>query len=153
MKEKKLPDDANDIIERVSSRLAQKFRFGYHTIDDMKQQAALFAWEGIYDSWDDSRPLENFLWIHVRNRLYNFKRNNYGRPEKPCEYTKHLAECGTEYETTICYMEYPEEGGCVKRQRQEMRKRYDLTTKRSGTYSVKTEETCNECGCSWESWT
>tara|TARA_R100000988_G_scaffold66468_1_gene33863 strand:+ start:1458 stop:1946 length:489 start_codon:yes stop_codon:yes gene_type:complete len=51
----------------------------------MKQQAALFAWEGIEESWDDNRPLENFLWIHVRNRLYNFKRNNYGRPEKPCD--------------------------------------------------------------------
>ena len=76
-----------------------------------------------------------------------------GWKETPAEYTKHLAECGTEYETTICYMAYPEEGGCIKRQRQEMRKRYDLTTKRSGTYSVKTEETCNECGCSWESWT
>ena len=76
-----------------------------------------------------------------------------GWKETPAQYTKHLAECGTEYETTICYMEYPEEGGCIKRQRQEMRKRYDLTTKRSGTYSVKTEETCNECGCSWESWT
>ena len=76
-----------------------------------------------------------------------------GWKETPAEYTKHLAECGTEYETTICYMEYPEEGGCVKRQRQEMRKRYDLTTKRSGTYSVKTEEACNECGGSWESWT
>ena len=76
-----------------------------------------------------------------------------GWKETPAVYTKHLAECGTEYETTICYMEYPEEGGCIKRQRQEMRKRYDLTTKRSGTYSVKTEETCNECGCSWESWT
>ena len=102
LKEKKLPDDANDIIERVSSRLAQKFRFGYHTIDDMKQQASLFAWEGIYDSWDDSRPLENFLWIHVRNRLYNFKRNNYGRPEKPCDscplYVNH--EC-TEFDNMM----------------------------------------------------
>ena len=76
-----------------------------------------------------------------------------GWKETPAEYTRHLAECGTEYETTICFMEYPEEGGAIKRQRQEMRKRYDLTTKKSGTYSVKTEETCNECGCSWESWT
>ena len=76
-----------------------------------------------------------------------------GWKTQPKEYTKHLAECGTEYETTICFMEYPEEGGCIKRQRQEMRKRYDLTVKKSGTYSVKTEETCNECGCSWESWT
>ena len=30
-------------------------------------------------------PLENFLWTHVRNRLYNFKRNNFGRPDKPCD--------------------------------------------------------------------
>ena len=76
-----------------------------------------------------------------------------GWKETPAKYTKHLAECGTEYETTICYMEYPVEGGCIQRHRQEMRKRYDLTVKKSGTYSVKTEETCNECGCSWESWT
>ena len=74
-----------NIIERISSRLGPKFKFGYHTPDDMKQQASLFAWEGM-SSWDGIRPLENFLWIHVRNRLYNFKRNNYGRPEKPCEH-------------------------------------------------------------------
>ena len=80
----KLPDDINEIVDRISSRLSYKFKFGYHTIDDMKQQAALFAWEGI-QSWDEVRPIENFLWIHVRNRLYNFKRNNYGRPEKPCD--------------------------------------------------------------------
>ena len=83
-----------------------------------------------------------------------------GWKETPAKYTKHLAECGTEYETTICYMEYGTKidadrnrYGSTPRQRQEMRKRYDLTVKKSGTYSVKTEETCNECGCSWESWT
>lgn len=76
-------DEILDIIDRIASRLGPKFKFGYHTIDDMKQQAAIFAWEGI-ENWDRERPLENFLWIHVRNRLYNFKRNNYGRPELPC---------------------------------------------------------------------
>ena len=50
----------------------------------MKQQARLFAWEGI-EHYDGVRPLENFLWTHVRNRLYNFKRNNFGRPDKPCD--------------------------------------------------------------------
>jgi len=72
-----------EIIDRIASRLGPKFKFGYHTIEDMKQQATMYAWEGI-DNWDRERPLENFLWIHVRNRLYNFKRNNYGRPEVPC---------------------------------------------------------------------
>tara|TARA_R110000851_G_scaffold293129_1_gene447712 strand:- start:843 stop:1331 length:489 start_codon:yes stop_codon:yes gene_type:complete len=50
----------------------------------MKQQARLFAWEGL-EKYDNKRPLENFLWTHVRNRLYNFKRNNYSRLEKPCD--------------------------------------------------------------------
>ncbi len=56
-----------------------------------------------------------------------------GWKETPAEYTKHLAECGTEYETTICFMEYPEEGGAIKTPNaKRCEKRYDLTTKRSG---------------------
>ena len=71
-------------IDNIANRLAAKFKFGYHEIDDMKQQARLFAWEGL-KNYDGIRPLENFLWTHVRNRLYNFKRNNFGRPDKPCD--------------------------------------------------------------------
>lgn len=71
-------------INNIANRLASKFKFGYHEIDDMKQQARLFAWEGL-KNYDGVRPLENFLWTHVRNRLYNFKRNNFGRPDKPCD--------------------------------------------------------------------
>ena len=73
-----------EIINRISGHLAYKFRFGYHTIEDMKQQAALYAWQGL-ENYDGVRPLENFLWVHIHNRLYNFKRNNYGRPTLPCE--------------------------------------------------------------------
>jgi hypothetical protein len=51
----------------------------------MKQEAALFAWQGI-ENYDGVRPLENFLWVHVRNRLYNLKRNNYARPDTPCDH-------------------------------------------------------------------
>ena len=72
-----------DVIEKISRRLASKFRFGYHGLDDMRQMAALFAWEGL-ENYDGIRPLENFLWTHVRNRLYNEKRNKYERPDKPC---------------------------------------------------------------------
>jgi hypothetical protein len=71
-------------IDNIANRLAAKFKFGYHEIEDMKQQARLFAWEGL-NNYDGVRPLENFLWTHVRNRLYNFKRNNFGRPDKPCD--------------------------------------------------------------------
>ena len=71
------------VLDNISKRLAHKFKFAYHSFDDMKQQAAIFALEGL-EKYDHSRPLENFLWTHVRNRLFNYKRNNYQRPDKPC---------------------------------------------------------------------
>jgi hypothetical protein len=72
-----------EVLDNISKRLVSKFRFGYHDLDDMKQQAAIFALEGL-EKYDNKRPLENFLWTHVRNRLFNYKRNNYQRPDKPC---------------------------------------------------------------------
>lgn len=29
--------------------------------------------------------LDSFLWIHARNRLHNFKRDNFARPDLPCD--------------------------------------------------------------------
>lgn len=72
-----------DTIDTISKKLAYKFKFGYHEIEDMKQQISIFALEGL-KNYDYSRPLENFLWTHVRNRLFNYKRDNYQRPDKPC---------------------------------------------------------------------
>lgn len=87
-KQKSLPNGVSEeeflkVLDNISKRLGHKFRFGYHDFDDMKQQAAIFAIEGLA-KYDNSRPLENFLWTHVRNRLFNYKRNNYQRPDKPC---------------------------------------------------------------------
>lgn len=70
-------------LENISKKLIYKFKFGYHEIEDMKQQAAIFALEGL-ENYDNKRPLENFLWTHVRNRLFNFKRDNYFRPDNVC---------------------------------------------------------------------
>ena len=85
---KPLPNNVTEkeflqVLDNISKRLVNKFRFGYHDLDDMKQQAAIFALEGL-EKYDNKRPLENFLWTHVRNRLFNYKRNNYQRPDKPC---------------------------------------------------------------------
>jgi hypothetical protein len=71
------------VLDNISKKLVYKFKFGYHDVEDMKQQAAIFALEGL-EKYDHTRPLENFLWTHVRNRLFNYKRNNYQRPDKPC---------------------------------------------------------------------
>jgi len=75
--------DFLNALENISKRLGHKFKFGYHSYEDMKQQAAIFALEGL-EKYDNKRPLENFLWTHVRNRLFNYKRDNYQRPDNPC---------------------------------------------------------------------
>lgn len=87
-KSTKLPNGVSEqefltVLDNISKRLGHKFKFGYHSFEDMKQQAAIFALEGL-EKYDNTRPLENFLWTHVRNRLFNYKRDNYQRPDKPC---------------------------------------------------------------------
>ena len=76
-----------------------------------------------------------------------------GWKETPAEYTKHLAECGTEYETTMCYMEYEydDNGKCIgstPKKRQEMTRRYDMTVTRKG--NCYHNHTCNECGITYD---
>ena len=34
------------------------------------------------ERYDEIRPLENFLSTHIKNRLINFKRDNYYRPDE-----------------------------------------------------------------------
>ena len=76
------------VIENVVGRLSYKFVFGYHDVDDIKQQGRLYALQGL-KYYDNKRPLENFLWTHVRNRLFNYKRDNYMRPSCPCTTCPH----------------------------------------------------------------
>lgn len=82
-----IPDDILiEAVETAVSRLAYKFRFGYHTAEDIKQQAWVLALRTLdTGKWDEVRPLKTFLYICLHNQLYNFKRDNYFRPAKPCD--------------------------------------------------------------------
>ncbi len=91
-----------DTIDKVAKCLAARFKFGYHEIQDIEQQARLIAWEGI-NKYDGVRPLENYLWVHVRNRLFNFKRDNFFRPYGPCEKCpSYKSKCLIHEEETNC---------------------------------------------------
>lgn len=72
-------------MEKVTGRLAPKFVFGYHSIEDIKQQAWIELLDGdTLQRYDTKRSLENFLFAHIHNRLFNLKRNKYSRYDKPC---------------------------------------------------------------------
>lgn len=68
-------------ILKISSRLASKYTFPNFEQDDISQEAFIIGMEAL-DRYDGIRPLENFLSIHIRNRLKNFKRDNYYRPDE-----------------------------------------------------------------------
>lgn len=72
-----------ETFNQVISRIAKKFVFGNRQESDIYQEAFIIAIEGL-DKYDSSRPLANFLYIHIRNRLCNYKRKHYMRKEPPC---------------------------------------------------------------------
>ena len=64
----------------VIDKIAHKYVFTSFECDDIRQEAFLIAYDGL-KSYDNGRSLENFLYIHLSNRLKNFKRDNYYRYE------------------------------------------------------------------------
>jgi DNA-directed RNA polymerase specialized sigma24 family protein len=68
-------------ISKISSRLASKYTFPNYEADDISQEAFIIGMEAL-DRYDGVRPLENFLSIHIKNRLNNFKRDNYYRQDE-----------------------------------------------------------------------
>jgi DNA-directed RNA polymerase specialized sigma24 family protein len=72
-------------ITKVVNKLASKFKFGYYDSDDIKQEGFIIALEGL-EKYDETRPLENFLFVHIKNRLISFKRGNYIRKSYVCVY-------------------------------------------------------------------
>jgi len=72
-----------DTLYRVARRMAYKFRFAYNDPEDIIQEGVVKGIEGL-EKYEPGRPLENFLHVHIFNRLFNYKRDNYVRPNKPC---------------------------------------------------------------------
>ena len=62
----------------VIDKIAHKYVFTSFECNDIRQEAFLIAYDGL-KSYDKGRSLENFLYIHLSNRLKNFKRDNYYR--------------------------------------------------------------------------
>ncbi len=67
-----------DTISKVCKKLAPKYVFASYEVDDIEQEAFMMGVEGL-DRYDTNKPLENFMYTHINNRLKNFKRDNYYR--------------------------------------------------------------------------
>lgn len=67
-----------EVITKVAKNLAPKFTFASYDVDDIFQEAFIIGIDGM-SKYDQERPLANFMFAHISNRLKNFKRNNYYR--------------------------------------------------------------------------
>ncbi len=77
--------DVVEAINKAANILAPSFAFAYHEVSDIRQQIALEALKALASGrYDPTRPLENFIYAHVRNRLINFKRDKLRRNDPPC---------------------------------------------------------------------
>lgn len=77
-------------IEKVIHEFADSYTFGYYELEDIQQEARMEAIKALpkYDPMDKdgkpTRPLANFLFAHVKNRILNLRRNKYKRTDPPC---------------------------------------------------------------------
>ena len=71
-------DEAIAVIMRIAKRLAPKYVFATYAVEDIEQEAFLIGIAGL-EKYDPTRPLENFMYTHISNRLKTFKRDNYFR--------------------------------------------------------------------------
>jgi DNA-directed RNA polymerase specialized sigma subunit len=62
----------NIVVDRISPR----YSFYGYQLDDIKQEAFIICMEAL-PRYDEERPLENFLSVHLSNRLKNFVRDNH----------------------------------------------------------------------------
>lgn len=70
-------------IEKVVKTVAPSFVCGYYTLEDIESEATIEAIKCL-DRYDETRPLPNFLYSHIKKRLTNFRRDHYYRAEAPC---------------------------------------------------------------------
>lgn len=79
-------------LMKVVNLLSPSFIFGYYDTEDIKQEAYIFGLESI-QRYDRSRPIENFLYSHIKNRLINFKRDKFHRTDPPCKQCHENNKC------------------------------------------------------------
>jgi hypothetical protein len=85
------------IIDEVVGVLAPRFVFGFYGLDDVKQEGRREAFELLSKgTYDPARPLASYIYVHVRNRLSNIRRNRFHRADSPCARCNNSTPCGAD---------------------------------------------------------
>lgn len=103
-----MEQEALEKIIKIAKALAPKYVFDCYDKEDLEQEAIMMGIEAM-SRYDPSRPLENFLYTHISNRLKNFKRDNYfrpsstGEPERVQQNKKNILDAGNLEEGAVYF--------------------------------------------------
>ena len=70
--------EQHKIIDKVCNKVKNKYSFAYFLPEDIYNEAYIMCIDGL-TRYDGTAPLENFLSVHVSNRLKNFVRKHYSQ--------------------------------------------------------------------------
>lgn len=82
-------DQVLEIVNRVIDKIAPKWVFFGYQLDDIKQESYFICSDGM-KRYNGDFPLENFLSVHLHNRLFNFVRKKHGMKDLDDEKKKVL---------------------------------------------------------------
>lgn len=71
--------ELSNLVKAVSS----KFSFFGYPREDIEQECWIEVMKGL-DKYDENRPLNKFMYTHLKNRMLNIKRRCFHRTPPPC---------------------------------------------------------------------
>lgn len=72
-----------ETIQKIAKKLSHKYTFGHYGPEDIAQEGVIIGLKAI-KKYNEDLPLENYLYVAIRNGLINFKRDNYHRRACSC---------------------------------------------------------------------
>lgn len=75
-----------EAIEKAVNSLAPSFVFAHYTLEDIKQHGYLCAIKLLNKgTYDPKRPLENYIYIDLKCKFINLRRDHQRRNDPPCK--------------------------------------------------------------------
>lgn len=71
-------EEQHEVIDKVCNKVKNKYAFAHYLPEDIYNEAYIMCLDGL-TRYDGTAPLENFLSVHVSNRLKNFVRKHYSQ--------------------------------------------------------------------------
>lgn len=74
-----------EAVNKFAGYLASVYKFGFYEIDDLKQEAMVRAFQAMNNgTYDDSKDLDQYLFMTVKNHFKNIHRKYRQQNKPPC---------------------------------------------------------------------